>query len=375
MDSQFDRLHSLDSLRGIAILMVVCTHTAGWILPSSEWLQQAAVLGARGVQLFYIVSAFSLFMSYQQRIAVGHFSYGAYFIRRIARIAPMFWVAIALNLAMSGLSPRYWAPDGLTWSDVALTALFLNGLKPDAITSIVPGGWSVAVETTFYLLLPAFFVSVKSLRGSLITATVCLFAGTAICAWYFKAHQADFTEANRYILYYFAWLFWLPAQLPVFALGIVLYFMREKLPSSAGVGMSWLAFAVLLLATSLYLPNDGLMRNYIIASVGLVFLSLSAMNGDMPFLDNRFLRLVGKISFSIYLLHFTVLKYAHEINVAFFEIPERGNLRFIAAFAAVTPICIGVSYLTYRLVELPGIRLGGKLAHALGRPFAGLVRR
>lgn len=342
--------------------MVLFVHTSGWIIPSSPWLLKAAELGPRGVQLFYVVSAFSLFLSYKQRMAVGPFSYRAYFIRRLARIAPMFWIAIALNVAISGLAPRYWAPDGITWGDVALTAVFLNGFKPDAITSVVPGGWSVAVETTFYLLLPVFFVSVKTLRGSLVVAAVCLSIGTAVCAWYFQAHQADYTDANRYILYAFAWLLWLPAQLPVFALGVVLYFLREKVPSSPGLGACWLSFAIVLIVASLYLPSEGLMRNYLIASVGFVFLSLAAMNGDMPILDNRFLRLVGKVSFSIYLLHFAVLTVGHKINTAFFNIAENGDLKFFAALAIVITACIGVSYLTYRFVELPGMRWGSRLA-------------
>jgi peptidoglycan/LPS O-acetylase OafA/YrhL len=325
--------------------------------------------------LFYVVSAFSLFLSYKQRSAVGPFSYPAYFVRRLARIAPMFWLAIALNLAISGLAPRYWAPDGVTWSDVALTALFLNGLKPDAITSVVPGGWSIAVETTFYLLLPLFFVGVRSLRAALAVFAICLFVGTAACAWYFQAHYADYTDANRYILYSFAWLLWLPAQLPVFALGIVLYFMREKLPAVPGLGACWFAFAVALLAVSLYLPSDGLMRNYLIASLGFVFLCMAAMNGDMTLLDNAFLRLVGKISFSIYLLHFAVLTVGHKLNERFFHVTETGNLKFIAALAIVVPACIGVSYLTYRFVELPGMRLSGRLARALDAETGALAGR
>lgn len=362
MDNNSNRLTALDSLRGIAILMVLFVHTSGWITPGWPWLQQATQLGPRGVQLFYVVSAFSLFLSYKQRTAVGPFSYQSYFIRRLARIAPMFWVAIALNLAISGLSPRYWAPDGVTWSDVALTAMFLNGFKPDAITSVVPGGWSVAIEMMFYLLLPVFFLCVRSLRAALIAAALCLFIGTAVCAWYFQANQGYYSDANRYLLYSFSWLLWLPAQLPVFALGIVLYFMREKIPSSPGLGACWLALAVITLAASLYLPSDGLMRNYLLSSVGFLFLCMASMNGDLRILDNRFLQIVGKVSFSIYLIHFAVLTAGQKINHHFFGIHEAGDIKFLVAFVAVTFACVGFSYVTYRCIEEPGIRLGDLLS-------------
>lgn len=349
-----NRLHALDSLRGIAILMVLFAHTSAWFVPSSPWIGAASQLGPRGVQLFYVVSAFSLFLSYKQRTAVGPFSYPAYFIRRLARIAPMFWIALAINFSIDGLVPRYWAPNGLTYSDVVLTALFLNGFKPDAITSVVPGGWSIAVETMFYVLLPVFFVSVKSLRGSLVAGAICLFAGTAACSWYFQSHHADYTDSTRYILYTFSWLLWLPAQLPVFALGIILYFLKEKLPSIRGLGAVWLSFAIILIAASQYLPIEGMMRSYLLAAVGFVFLCMAAMNGDMPMLDNAFLRFVGKVSFSIYLLHFLVLGYAQQINQKFFHIPEKGNFRLLGAIVFVTLVCTGLSYITYRLIELPG---------------------
>lgn len=157
-------------------------------------------------------------------------------------------------------------------------------------------------------------------------------------------------------------------------LGIVLYFLREKLPATPGLGACWFTFAVVLLAASQYLPSDGLMRNYYFASVGLVFLCLAAMNGDLRILDNAFLRLLGKVSFSIYLLHFTVLTVGQKLNERFFHVTESGDLKFVAALAIVIPTCVGVSYFTYRFVELPGMRLSGKLARTLDQhsgAFAG----
>lgn len=369
-----ERLTAVDSLRGIAILMVIFAHTAGWIVPTAPWLKQVAEIGPRGVQLFYVVSAFSLFLSYAQRKADGDFSYGAYFIRRIARIAPMFWIAVVLNVAIYGLAPRYWAPNGLSWSDVALTVFFANGFKPDAITSVVPGGWSVAVETSFYLLLPIFFVTVRSMRGALVAAAICLIAGTFACEWYVATFQTDYPEATRWLPYAFAWSLWLPSQLPVFALGIVLFYIRDNMPRTRSLSVFWLALAVYLLAAAMRAPADGFARIHVTASVGLVFLSLAVMNGDLRVLDNRVLQLVGKVSFSIYLLHMTILSVAHKLAERA-GITETGNLRFFAAFCIIVPVCVAVSYCAYRLVELPGMRLGSKLARALERPAVVLAGR
>ena len=374
MSQTTERLGAVDSLRGIAILMVVFAHTAGWVVPTAPWLKQVAEVGPRGVQLFYVVSAFSLFLSYANRKADGDFSYGAYFIRRLARIAPMFWIAVALNVAIYGLAPRYWAPHGLTWSDVALTVFFANGFKPDAITSVVPGGWSVAVETSFYLLLPIFFATVRSMRGAIAAAAICLIAGTFACEWYVATYQADYPEATKWLPYAFAWGLWLPSQLPVFALGIVLFYLRGTIPQSRSTTVFWLALAVYLLAASARAPADGFTRIHVTAAVGLMFLSLAVMNGDIRVLNNRALQLIGKVSFSIYLLHMTILSIAHKLAERA-GISETGNLRFLAAYCVIVLVCVAVSYCAYRLVELPGMRLGSKLVRAVDKPAVELARQ
>ena len=134
------RLLSVDSLRGIAVLMVVAVHTSGFKRPTSVWLLTLAQLGARGVQLFYVVSAFTLYLSYEQRKSAGGFSFRGYFIRRVSRIAPMFWLAVVLDLAVFGMGPKYWAPDGITPMDAVLTVLFLTVGRPQLLTQLFQVG-------------------------------------------------------------------------------------------------------------------------------------------------------------------------------------------------------------------------------------------
>lgn len=361
-----DRLTAIDSMRGIAILMVIAGHSAGWIAPASPWLQQITALGPRGVQLFYVMSAFSLYLSYAQRKAHDGFSLSSYFVRRLARIAPMFWLAIILHLAASGMGPRYWAPDGVSWRDVLLTTTFLNGWEPTTINSVVPGGWSVAVETSFYLVLPVFFVLVRSMSSALLATLACMVATTVLGTWYFNAHVGAFPEAQRYLPYSFAWELWLPSQLPVFMLGIVLYFAREKLRTShAGMGILWLSMAVLLLAIAPLAPAESFVSNHFVCAVGFVFLALAMLNGEARFLDNRLFNSIGKISFSAYLLHFLVLKALDIIARKAGVDLSPSDLSYAIGLVLVIAISASFSALTYRLVELPGIWLGGRISKLL----------
>ena len=69
----------------------------------------------------------------------------------------MFYLGMIAYLLYSGMSNERWAPNGVAWWHVLLTALFLHGWHPETINTVVPGGWSIAVEMSFYLFVPLLF--------------------------------------------------------------------------------------------------------------------------------------------------------------------------------------------------------------------------
>ncbi|WP_404991314.1 acyltransferase family protein [Cupriavidus pauculus] len=374
MPTKPERLTGVDSLRGIAILLVVAVHSSGFIAPESTWLTTFANLGPRGVQLFYVVSSFSLFLSFANRQAAHQFSYRAYFIRRIARIAPTFWLAMALYLLAFGVAPRYWAPNGVTGIDIALTAAFLNGWSPTAINSIVPGGWSVAIETTFYLLLPFCFLWIRSLRAAVFATVLALVVRYVLGNWVFRTQLPGFPEDQRYLPYSYAWELWLPAQLPVFMLGIVLHFLREKTRGTQpGIGVCWLAGAIALIAVSRFVPTEEFISSSFLAGVGFVLLALAVFDRDVSFLDNPVFRKIGEVSFSIYLLHHLVMHFGAGYIIKVLQAlgqGTKGNLSYGVAYLLIVTASTLLALVTYRFVEQPSIRLGNKLARWIERDKA-----
>ncbi|MBU66453.1 MAG: hypothetical protein CL858_13525 [Cupriavidus sp.] len=369
MPSTHERLTSVDSLRGIAILMVLAVHVSGLVTPASEWLSQITRMGPRGVQLFYVVSAFSLFLSFQRRRTYAGFSYRSYFIRRFARIAPMFWFAMATYLLVFGMAPNYWAPNGITPSTVALTASFLNGWSPTKINSIIPGGWSVAIEMTFYLVLPVCFVLVRTLKAAVIATCLCLIARYWLCTWEMESIMGSFPDSQQYLPLAFSWEFWLPAQLPVFMLGIVLFFLREKMTAmQPGVGIFWLGAALALLTASSYLHADRFISSHVVAGLGFVLLALALFDPEARFLDNSVLRKIGEVSFSIYLLHHLVVHYTGGTIVRALSslgLGTSGDMPYAIAYVAITAMSTALAMVTYRLIEEPSIALGSRLSERL----------
>lgn len=148
------RIDCLDSLRGLALVMVLAIHCSQSYKSTFGVSKLLAPYGSLGVQLFFIISGFTMLLTFGGRYS-ARIVY-AFYIRRIARIAPLFWIAIVGYLWIDGLGPRFWAPSGIHWSEIISTFLFLNGFMPQAVNAIVPGGWSIAVEMQFYCIFPIF---------------------------------------------------------------------------------------------------------------------------------------------------------------------------------------------------------------------------
>ena len=139
---------------------------------------------------------------------------GAFFVRRLFRIAPLFWLAIPFYLWLKGLAPRPSAPYGIHWPQIVSTIFFLHGWHPTSINSVVPGGWSIAVEMNFYLLLPLCFMYLNSLRRCMIAGAGAVFFSVAVSwlagKWLMRSYTAYPADLIQSFMYY-----WLPRQMPV----------------------------------------------------------------------------------------------------------------------------------------------------------------
>jgi peptidoglycan/LPS O-acetylase OafA/YrhL len=92
----------IDALRGVAVFDVIMSHAQrdvelwgymGSKATLSPWLHCITAQGARGVQLFFVLSALTLCNSQSQR-RTGENTWIDFFSRRFFRIAPMFYAAL-----------------------------------------------------------------------------------------------------------------------------------------------------------------------------------------------------------------------------------------------------------------------------------------
>jgi peptidoglycan/LPS O-acetylase OafA/YrhL len=361
------RYDVIDALRGIAVAGVVLVHTGRQAMPPGATLRAAMNLGAAGVQLFFVVSALTLCLSWASRRRHESRPLHNFLIRRIARVVPMFYVAIALYLALHGLAPGYWAPNGSGAAAIAATALFVHGLHPETINAVVPGGWSVADEMGFYAILALYLPWLASARSGVLffLASLGLFAANAAIV----PHLFAYPGPQHYLVRNFV-QFDLFGQLPVFAAGIVVHaaFKRGAAdrPPGAGAALCMVAGAV---------GWWGLPMPLCTVAIGLFFA------GAVPLLARRPARLfvnratigLGKRSFSIFLLHFAVLDaFSRSGAGAWFAGSDAGA---VLLFLCVLGIAAALSSLTCRWIERPGIAWGARVIDALERAPAACAAR
>lgn len=155
-----DRVDALDSLRGVAILMVLLKHS--WDTVGAPVLRVASlditplVYNARfGVDLFFVLSGYLLFGQYVKRHELGkpQPSWRAFWLRRIKRVVPAYYLTIITAFL---LHPALFDPAngiGTRWENLLSHLLFLHNLD-SRFTQRVPAVWSLAPEMQFYLIMP-----------------------------------------------------------------------------------------------------------------------------------------------------------------------------------------------------------------------------
>jgi peptidoglycan/LPS O-acetylase OafA/YrhL len=347
----------IDALRGYAILMVIGVHTSQAFPDLPNALFKILSQGARGVQLFFVTSALTLSMSWVARNETA----ANFYVRRLFRIAPMFWIAIIFFLWLYGTEPSGYAPYGIGFKHIAMTALLVQGFWPDTITSVVPGGWSVADEVIFYALFPVIvpLLLKASWKSLIIIAVSAVVIGPRLSGLFEYGFSYFFPGSESVAGIYFS-LWWFPRQLPCFIFGIMLFrFSAEgrAIPVSLARCACALAMTLMLLIPFLdgvkYVLPLGLATTY-----GIVFslFAFSLMYWRNSPLVGRPIDWIGKVSYSAYFIHFAVLHFLPALHPTGWPVAD-----LALTYAVVVLVTVGFSSMTYLMIEKPMIRLGSAL--------------
>ncbi len=365
MATEIRRFGYIDSLRAIAILGVIAVHTASKTLVGDldrawQLIRQICVFGGFGVPLFYAVSAFTIVMLYSKRYKNEDNYIASFYTRRLMRIAPVYWGGILLYTAIFGFTgSRGWQEAPEAWHYV-LHVTFLNMTTPFTASTVVPGGWSISNEVMFYIIFPALFLCVRSLKGAVLfmAATIALspvFLGIAewLVATAFSDAPAKYSEQFLYR--------WLPNHLTSFAAGFVAYYAladREAIfafITRQKAVATLIAGAYLALIATFFLLGDRFPEALKNQKFALLLVPTFVAFGicQWRILDNALFHFIGRISFSCYILHFLAITTFDALVPADLSAPIRfmavGSLTLVATFA--------VAAFSYRYWEQTFVKL------------------
>ncbi|QQP95742.1 acyltransferase family protein [Lysobacter enzymogenes] len=348
------RLPQLDALRGLAALYVVVYHVMAMpqpLLAVPASALPAIAMGGSGVVLFFVMSAFSLCLTWPRHAASGA-ALSSFYLSRLFRIAPLLLALLAVMVLRDQLR----APARYGAQEIAWNASMLFGLSPQWQAGIVMGSWTIGVEMLFYAVFPLLALYVRRLPAQL----ALLAASYALALW--AAHAAPPALAflgNGYGLL---------TQLPIFVLGCVLFGLWRSLRALPAaprrvLGLGALAAGAAALAMLAYglLPTgawaSGWHQSALAYGLMLLGLLLAGEGLVVRVLLNRATCFLGAISYSLYLVHPFVVSRLYGAFAHFYAALPDGAA-YAACLALSLVLSIPAAWLTYRWVEQPGIRWG-----------------
>ena len=323
-------IRKLNTLRGIAALIVVVSHYSN----TSNFLNGVLGRGAGqlGVMLFFLLSGFLMSYLYMDKEFNGNTVY-RYVVARIARIIPLYLLVVLCSylfqkMGIIGVLYNISNKESL-FSHIA----FLSG------TSIL---WTIPAEIQFYLVFVFLWWFWRSQRAQLFVLISLLMVGVIFLDFpQIKGNLSGISYDTALI-----------RCLPYFLTGLVLgrLYVKWKTPDN----LSCRIFVSSLLLIPLLYPkiytfltghdHEMWMDVGILFSVSLVFfLIVFLVPDDDALVSNRIGDFLGKISYSLYLLHLPILFQIKDQAARFPEL-------FLPIFLIMT---IVVSYISYLVIENP----------------------
>lgn len=351
-ESPRGRLDSIQILRAIAVLMVALYHlttlfpeplAARWAIPGPLYF------GYAGVDLFFVISGF-IIMHVTRREPVD---VGAFALKRIFRILPLYWGVTALLIGVWALHPAM-VPIRADTPGQFFVESFL--LVPTRERPLLGVGWTLEHEFQFYILVALLLV--LGWRRLTLPFLMALFAGAVMLRVILDPHLAwwDWKIFSLYAL--------------EFGLGVIAYQFNARWKITRPWPLVLLAVAGFVVTSTLVTPlmdpdrevdvvargAFGLLRviGFGMSSFCLVLGALNSGIDEAPpsWPGRRLLIAIGDASYVIYLTHNLVLQFIAQITRHFAQPALVAVVGGAVALAAIVIVGVGL----HRLVERPMLR-------------------
>jgi peptidoglycan/LPS O-acetylase OafA/YrhL len=364
-DTTRSRLGALDGLRGLASLGIVALHV--WMFdygdaghPAKTGLDHALGELRLAVPLFFVLSGFLVYRPFVAAALDGRAGprLSAYAVKRAARIVPGYAAAV---IGAFFLMRAIDHPFAISASELPRFLLFAQNQSDATRGRLDPPMWTLAIEVTFYLLVPVLgLIALRLGRGlgrqlTLIGGLFALGAGLIAAAHFGRWPAATTTS--------------LIAHVSTFAAGMAAAALVHGRELRARTGWLLVAAGVALVVA------DGVWHSLQLgpfvlrvtladqpAAVGFALLiaGLAGSPARIRAVDLPPLATAGTLSFGIYLWHFPTI---YALRAWGWWSPD-----LLVALATTTAIATAVALLSWKALEQPAIRWSQRSRPARGTP-------
>lgn len=380
----------MDGLRGIAAVTVLMGHTSGVL---AEGVDHPGAVGAllavvsQGLTLFFALSGFLLYRPFAAAMIAGRPRprVGRFFTNRALRIFPGYLVILLLVSLVIGVANNQvltadqpiGAPDHNVgymvdpWLLVT-NALMLQSFFPNALHTGLGVSWTLSVELVFYLTLPLLALLVSRLRPAriwaFIPAGILLLIGIAGKLWLFAISNPSNAAESNYLEWGNSWIAVLARSFlthaDLFACGMVaavlVTLFQHHESACTRLLIRWAGIVIGLGAVLALRDTDFFDTGYsVLAGAVVLFVGLRGANGPgvaARVLEWAPLQFLGVISYSLYLWHMPVIWFLFRQGLGF----PATSVGYWLNVLLVVAISVGLSTITYNLIEKPALQLKRK---------------
>ena len=353
----YQYISALDHLRGFAAILVLFFHgghfiaykiTYGSTYDPANWLKannpfSALIIeGHTAVSLFFVLSGFIFTVGAIQK----KISYLGFYRNRVLRTYPLFIFILCAGVIAN--------PENFDFLGLLKSFFFLansdTAIDGGAFTFVF---WSIAVEWHFYLIFPALIALVKSRGWKSLLALLIAFLFIRLVAYF---QGADMRELSYWSII---------GRIDQFLIGMLAgIYYRSKFRESMLFDMQAVLGLIIVLSV-LFIFNQyggGGLNNHvwiywttIESTVWAIFmLGYLSVTRHYPVFINKGLVALGTVSYSIYLTHFIVLDFFMRYDFDRVVTLENAlGTAVVNIFLFIMPLVIGVSSITYYLIERP----------------------
>jgi peptidoglycan/LPS O-acetylase OafA/YrhL len=369
-----NRIHQLDSIRGIAAFSVVLSHIPYFALGLPLIFYQGIVWlgihsGHTAVMLFFVLSGFVLSIPFLETLEINYFPY---VIKRIFRIYVPYLITLIVAILLSQIFLTYTVEVINEWDLLWYTRfdlkifmdhlLFLGNYDTNAYNGVI---WSLVHELRISFIFPFIVLFVKYSKWKL-TILICLMF-TFIAG---LNNIFVFQESLGYRNSYFDTI----QYLPLFMFGALLAKHRIQLTTYFQKMEKWQKWVFLVFSIILYRFSEQIVfvlyevtkiemlstHFWIImeytTAVGVIGIMINALGSFKlaRLLMIKPLLFLGKISYSLYLLHLPIILSCIYLFQHIFPL-------WIISIISV-PISITISSIAYFIIEDPSNKFGRRFA-------------